>query len=233
MCRLPAFALILLASLWISAVHAKEPAASNGSAIGRYSLSGQTDVGSELYLREDGSFSWMLMYGNEDHSAKGSWKTVGKQIILTTASPGPLKFQVFANGDYNRTKMPKPGIWVALVGVPHVAPVADVEVKFVAKSGKSATGVSQPNGDAIVDMPSTEVWARAGLRANSTQQFQWFDVPADRAPGRIAGFAITNPESLRSIPFRTLALDREPGGLKVVDSGGGFTGTYVKSSATD
>lgn len=40
---------------------------------GHYYLSGVREVGSELLLKPDGSFQWMLVYGAADHSAQGRW----------------------------------------------------------------------------------------------------------------------------------------------------------------
>jgi len=68
-------------------------AAGQTAFVGRYYLQGVREVGSELLLRTDGSYAWMLAYGNQDHSSEGRWSRQGNSIVLTAALPsttGPL-----------------------------------------------------------------------------------------------------------------------------------------------
>lgn len=68
-------------------------AAEQASFVGRYYLQGVREVGSELVLRTDGSYSWMLAYGNQDHLSEGRWSRQGDRIVLTATLPtaiGPL-----------------------------------------------------------------------------------------------------------------------------------------------
>ena len=68
-------------------------AAEQTSFVGRYYLQGVREVGSELMLRADGSYSWMLAYGNQDHLSEGRWSRQGNRIVLTATLPtatGPL-----------------------------------------------------------------------------------------------------------------------------------------------
>lgn len=59
---------------------------------GHYYLQGVTEVGSELLLRKDGQFRWMLAYGAVDQQAEGSWQMAGQQLELTaTASSTGFK----------------------------------------------------------------------------------------------------------------------------------------------
>ncbi|MDK9719430.1 MAG: hypothetical protein OEL57_16230, partial [Trichlorobacter sp.] len=61
--------------------------------VGRYYLHGVREVGSELLLKNDGSYAWMLAYGNEDHTSEGRWSRQGNSIVLTAIVPtatGPL-----------------------------------------------------------------------------------------------------------------------------------------------
>jgi hypothetical protein len=41
---------------------------------GHYILQGVREVGSELLLKSDGSFEYMLTYGAADYWAKGTWR---------------------------------------------------------------------------------------------------------------------------------------------------------------
>lgn len=62
---------------------------------GHYYLQGVTDVGSELLLRKDGQFRWMLAYGAGDHSAQGSWKLEGTKLTLNSEPPSSFKSMTF------------------------------------------------------------------------------------------------------------------------------------------
>lgn len=62
-------------------------AAEQPSFVGRYYLQGVREAGSELVLRTDGSYSWMLAYGNQDHLSEGRWSRQGDRIVLTATLP--------------------------------------------------------------------------------------------------------------------------------------------------
>jgi hypothetical protein len=210
-------------------VHANDHGSPTQKLSGHYYLEGTREVGSELMLRDSGKFEWTLMYGNQDFSARGTWVQDRDHVVLSTAKKEAPIFRPFAEGESNFTKSPDAGNWVAVVGVPHVGPLADVEVRFEAASGKTATAVSLRNGDAIVKMPSSEHWERSGFRRfGSTDPWQWISVSAERAKARLAGFAVANPESIQPPPFKSLKLRNEKLGLAVDDDTVGFRGTYVK-----
>lgn len=50
--------------------------------IGHYYLSGVRETGSELLLRPDGRFSWVMSYGAVDQAAEGEWRIDGKTVLL-------------------------------------------------------------------------------------------------------------------------------------------------------
>jgi hypothetical protein len=211
-----------------SAVAADRPAA---ALPGHYYLQGVTEVGSELLLKKDGTFEWMLSYGAVDQQASGSWRVAGNDVTLVAATGAkPLHFRVFEERELRIKKGAAPGSWVATVGVPEMGPVGGVEVRFEAKSGKTATAVSVQNGDAIVKMPASEQWSRVGMRREGSQDaFQWLAVPAIRAGERIAGFAITNPDAVAGPAFKELTLRIVEEGLKVADPDNGLArGVYAK-----
>jgi hypothetical protein len=215
-------AILFSLSLLATAAHAADPALA-----GQYSLQGATEMGSQLHLTKDGKFEWALSYGNQDFASMGKWEVRNKRVVLT-ATQEALDFRPMKEDELNLKKKPKPGVWVAIVGIPDYGPVADVEVRFEAKSGRSAVAKSMQNGDAIVDMPAGETWVRAGLRAEgAAYDYQWIDIPADRASARIAGFALKNVSALQSGGFKTMELKQENGGLVVVGKPA-LGGRYVK-----
>ena len=185
---------------------AAEPA---GSALpGHYYLQGVMETGSELLLKKDGTFEWMLSYGNTDEQASGEWRVAGDTVTLVAGNGGKEpQFRVFEEAEMRIQKPAEAGLWVAIVGFPRLGPMAGVEVKFEAQSGKTATAVSVANGDAIVHMPASERWVRAGLRRQGAQaDYQWLAVPPARAQERIAAFAVTDSQWLRAQAFQKLAL---------------------------
>lgn len=55
--------------------------------VGHYYLSGIMETGSELLLREDGSFEWYMSYGALDQFANGTWRRVNDRIVLAARQP--------------------------------------------------------------------------------------------------------------------------------------------------
>ena len=211
---------------------AAEPAAP--TLPGHYYLQGVMEVGSELLLKKDGKFEWMLSYGNTDEQASGEWRVAGDLVTLVAGDGGKEpQFRVFEEAEMRIQKPAEAGLWVAIVGYPKVGPMAGVEVKFEAQSGKTATAVSVANGDAIVRVPASERWVRAGLRRQGSKaDYQWLPVPPARAQERIAAFAVTDPQWLSSQAFQKLALRVVKGGLKVDDADNGLArGLYAKPAS--
>lgn len=198
---------------------------------GHYYLNGRSEVGSELLLKADGTFQWALMYGAVDQYAHGTWAAKGDEVTLTSAPQEKPDFALFEADDYGRTKPAEPGLWVAIVSFPHEGPLAEVEVLFESVSGKTATAVSKRNGDAIANMPGGEQWKRAGLRMKgAATDYQWINLPADRAKARLAGFTVKNREAFTPSAFKTMTLTVEGNALHADSKSGlGIGGTYEKA----
>ncbi|WP_139198144.1 hypothetical protein [Sphingomonas gellani] len=64
-----------------------EASARRGLA-GHYYLSGVMETGSELLLRPDGSFAWLMSYGAVDQEAQGKWRIDGDAVLLDARSGG-------------------------------------------------------------------------------------------------------------------------------------------------
>lgn len=217
---------ILAAAISLSA--AASPAADRQALVGNYNLHSDKFLGSGLTLRQDGTFNWILLSSLGEYRSVGVWEVKGARVLLTSRH-GPLQFRLMTRQEFNPDKRPRPGIWAAAVVTPDAKrAVGDVEVKFESQSGKSAVTVSLPNGAAIVDMPASETWKRAGLRPNgSTADYQWFDIPAPASAARFAGFAVTNLDP-GDYAFGTLELTRNNGDL-VPAASIGLAGRYVKN----
>lgn len=65
-------------------------AAERARYAGHYYLEGVMEVGSELLLKPDGRFEWMLSYGAVDQQAEGQWEsTAGGIVLQRDQSPTP------------------------------------------------------------------------------------------------------------------------------------------------
>src|SRR5271168_5093636 len=76
---------------------------------GHYVLQGVMEVGSELLLKSDGSFEYMLAYGAADYWAKGTWRYENNSVILNSAGRKEAPFRLL------RSEAGKPGrirVWV-------------------------------------------------------------------------------------------------------------------------
>ena len=76
---------------------------------GHYVLHGVMEVGSELLLKPDGKFEWMLAYGAADYWAKGTWSREGNAVVLhSTGKEGePFTFLRSEAGEPGRIR-----VWV-------------------------------------------------------------------------------------------------------------------------
>jgi hypothetical protein len=195
---------------------------------GHYYLQGVREVGSELLLSKDGQFQWMMSYGAVDQYAQGTWLVEkGKVLLLSTPPAENPSFRLFSEDEMRIRKPAKAGTWVAIVGVPQVGPTPGIEVKFESKTGKTLTATSDANGDAIVNMPDSEEWFRAGLRG-AKSDWQWFVIPAERKQDRIAAFANSDESQARPAAFEKLQLEIEDKGLRINNQEAMPRGLYTK-----
>jgi hypothetical protein len=61
---------------------------------GHYVLRGVMEVGSELLLKPDGNFEFMLAYGAADYWAKGTWRHDGNAVVLHSAGKEQAPFRL-------------------------------------------------------------------------------------------------------------------------------------------
>ena len=95
-------ALILFVALAALTAHAADDLA------GHYVLH-MMEVGSELWLKPDGSFEYMFAYGAADYWAKGTWRRDGNAVILQSDGKEEAPFRLL------RSEPGKPGrirVWV-------------------------------------------------------------------------------------------------------------------------
>jgi hypothetical protein len=76
---------------------------------GHYVLHGVMEVGSELWLKPDGTFEYMLAYGAADYWAKGTWRHEGNAIILQSTGKQEAPFRLARSEAGNTGKI---RVWV-------------------------------------------------------------------------------------------------------------------------
>lgn len=184
---------------------------------GDYYLKGVREVGSVLLLKSDHTFEMSTSYGAVDSYTSGSWQQQGKALTLTSKPLPAPKFRVMAEEELRLKRPAETGTWIAVVGVPRVGPLGNIEVRFATAQGEVGQATTVANGDAIlVPKDPKQRWQKAGLRRAGTQDaWQWLDVPAKRAQERIAAFAVDDPAYLQQPAFTTLELQREGATLVV------------------
>jgi hypothetical protein len=83
--------------------------ASGEDLAGHYVLQGVMEVGSELLLKPDGNFEYMLAYGAADYWAKGKWRRENNRVVLESVGKKEPPFRLL------RSEFGKPGsirVWV-------------------------------------------------------------------------------------------------------------------------
>lgn len=60
--------------------------AQTANLAGHYTLQYFREAGSELLLKSDGNFDFMLAYGAADYWAKGTWRVENGSVILSSTS---------------------------------------------------------------------------------------------------------------------------------------------------
>lgn len=92
-------AIVLVATLSAAAA-----ATQSADVAGHYVLGGMMEVGSELLLKPDGQFEFMLAYGAADYWAKGTWKTENDAVVLDSAGTQeePFRFLRSSAGEAGR-----------------------------------------------------------------------------------------------------------------------------------
>jgi hypothetical protein len=108
---------------------------------GNYVLHGVMEVGSELLLKPDGKFEFMLAYGAADYWAKGTWSRDGAAVVLHSAGKEEAPFRLV------RSEAGKPGrIRVVVLGQ-NGKGVENIDVHLLT-GGKALDGRTDSDGAA-------------------------------------------------------------------------------------
>jgi hypothetical protein len=109
---------------------------------GSYVLHGQMEMGSQLLLKPDGKFEFMLAYGAADYWAKGTWKRDGNTVILHSFGKKEEPFKLL------RSEAGKPGqIRISVMGQNNKG-VENIDVHLIA-DGRAIDGRTDADGLAV------------------------------------------------------------------------------------
>ena len=109
---------------------------------GNYVLRGVMEVGSELLLKPDGKFEFMLAYGAADYWAKGTWSRDGAAVVLHSVGKEEAPFRLL------RSEAGKPGqIRVVVLGQNDKG-VENIDVHLLI-AGKALNGRTDSDGAAV------------------------------------------------------------------------------------
>jgi hypothetical protein len=123
------------------------PAQQSDDVAGHYVLRGMMEVGSEMLLKPDGQFEFMLAYGAADYWARGTWRRDNDTVVLNSAGKKeePFRFLRSDAGTAGRirvTVLSKNGR-----GVPHI------RVTLHAASGESEATTTDDGAAVFPDVP--------------------------------------------------------------------------------
>lgn len=189
------------------------------SPVGRYRLVGEHDVASQLEIRADGGFSYMLAAGALDEQAKGRWTSDGKVVRLTTMpKPKPPEFSA---GSVSHSDE---GPFRLKVNAPNGRGIAGVDLRIGFDKGDPIESYTQEYGWSL---PAGEArsprWVELGL---AMYNVGWTRFAIDTAKGNDLVFIFT-PNDLGTVDFDNLPLDIHEGRLVMHRYGGTLTYSAV------
>ncbi len=191
---------------------------------GHYFLGGVREVGSELLLRDDGSFEYFLSYGAVDINARGAWRADGKRIFLDTPPLRPFS----AIADVRADSLPaEPGMLTVRVyhrgrpvSIDVAASSADADYGGGPRRSEGADGVSVPIAEGALKSLAVFVPLPAGER--------WHEVDVSRIDPatRSIRIDIDVPDAAASAPLHKVLAVADDGAL--VETAGGRELRYTK-----
>jgi hypothetical protein len=157
---------------------------------GHYFLEGVREVGSELMLKPDGTFEYMLAYGAADYSATGKWRHEGDSVILNSALKEDPPFRLIKSGLIHS---PGTRVWVK---APNGRPVEHIDVVLQSTLGP-VTQRTDENGAAF--FPDVRSSSAATMQVR-VYQLEAGPYALDTAHNEFT-FEI-NGEAITTVPFK-------------------------------
>jgi len=192
---------IASAFLFVVILAVARPVAQSDDLAGHYVLNGMMEVGSEMLLKPDGTFEFMLAYGAADYWAKGTWRRERDAVRLSSSGKKeePFRFLRSEPGTAGRirvTVLGKNGR-----GVPHI------RVTLQADGGESEATTDNEGAAVFQHAPKAHAVSfevrvydlQAGpFEINSSQKDQYFEI---------------NGDAIQQVVFTDERLEIEDGGL--------------------
>ena len=112
---------------------------------GHYYLQNVREVGSELMLKPDGTFEYMLAYGAADYWAKGTWRAEESAVILDSGAGTPKPAFRLVRSEAKNI----PGVRIFVLA-PNGRPVPNIDVALV-NDGEPAEARTDADGAALLN----------------------------------------------------------------------------------
>jgi hypothetical protein len=205
---------------------------------GHYYLDGE-EIGSELLLRADGRFEYLLAYGAADARAQGCWRRSDRQVVLETlANPGSglrLLKRASVDGSASPESL-RPVPWTdrdegavgdtVVVAVGHAPDEASAWVEYA--DGRQVAQRIDAGGRARFARTGMPPVRRVGVGlAGAAVPVQWFD---NEEAGRRLFLIDTDAADRRTglAAFRRMELEVTGPGRLSAHLGQGVTGRYER-----
>jgi hypothetical protein len=114
---------------------------------GHYVLQGMMEVGSELLLKPDGQFEFMLAYGAADYWAKGTWRREKDAVVLNSSGKKEEPFRFLRSDAGTQGRIRVSVIGKNGKGVPHI------RVTLHAAGGESEATTTDDGAAVFPDVP--------------------------------------------------------------------------------
>ena len=186
---------------------------------GHYYLQGVMETGSELLLKEDGSFDYFLAYGALDQLASGNWKQQGDRVILEARVPEGDLFKPLPHApaptDPEELKSYEAVMaqvraeigerWVVRIGnLESGMTLGNVKATLEYPDGRQESAVTERSGEAAFKARKDATPQRVGLDfQDDDKPVQWFDVGKPSLNSLLFDF---DYRQLMPLPFKTMTL---------------------------
>jgi hypothetical protein len=160
------------------------------SVAGHYVLENTREVGSELLLKPDGQFEYMLAYGAADYAATGKWRIANDAVILDAKVPEGPPFRLVSS---SQKKSPVIRIWIrGKTGTP----VPNLDVVLTTSTGEKTARTDQ-DGAAVFPAEGKPKSAQIEVRV-----YQLNAGPYSLNPDHNEFNFEINGEVITTVPFR-------------------------------
>jgi len=207
---------LLICWLAVSAI----PAAAADPAPGRYRLTGEQDVASEIVLGKDGRFAYFLAAGALDERSEGRWSAKDGLVTLATEpKPVPPVFTAGPPGRSEEAPLTVKVVW------PDGRGIAGVDFRIGFAEGEPRYDYTQEDGWSLpADETRTPLWVELAVPMHELGPARF---PIDLAAGNALTFTLT-PNDMGVLDMSGLRVEAKGRRLIVQRAGGSLTYERLK-----